>query len=82
MRLEDFRAIRIANHTGSIPNEWTIGTSIGTTTKAISIKSIKKPNINIRAIERRIKTIYLQYHLQKTPLLICPPNSLIPKRKQ
>ncbi len=42
MRLDRFRAIRIANHTGSIPNEWTIGTSIGTTTKAMLNKIYKK----------------------------------------
>jgi len=41
----------MANHTKSISKTIATGTKIGTTKNAISIKSIKKPKINIANID-------------------------------
>jgi len=79
-----FMAMSMANQMGSMPKLATMGTKMGTTTKAISMKSMKKPSKKMTSIAMRINVHLSPTSPAKTPsddlknsnAMSPPPSSL------
>ena len=65
----------MANQMGSMPKLATMGTKMGTTTKAISIKSMKKPSKKITSIAMRINVHLSPISPAKNSNAMSPPPS-------